>query len=239
MRIRALTVNLALLTLAIIACRLGRLEPATQERTEATSQLSAVAISSTLVPVQPTTVATIPPTPTSEPPTSASTSPTPTLPGPTSTPTSAPRSEPTPTFPPTSTPAPIQPAPSPTPVEVLAPKLVEFDGLTYFWEWEGESVMGNENWYFDIKIFDNVSAEYPYLTLVARPGDTNYSNGVWSFGNTLNLQCGYWVVQIARLNPDGSYGGPLSPESDRLPVGLGCKDDKKPSDEDPCPGCGG
>jgi hypothetical protein len=125
--------------------------------------------------------------------------------------------------------------------------LVDYDGLNFLWEWDGLELLAEKDWYFDIKIFYNQFAENPYDVLVAEPQSAGHNEGVWSFGGRPNFECGsYWAAQIAARNPDGSYAGPLSPESNRLPVKFGCAggdtgggDGDSGGDEDPCPGCGG
>jgi len=154
----------------------------------------------------------------------------------------------------TSTPVPVVSTPTPEPIEVPAPELVEYDGLDFFWEWDGLNMMGDGGWYFDIKIFYDAFAEHPYDVLVAEPQSTGYQDGVWSYGGTSDFECGsHWAVQIAALNQDGSYAGPLSPESNRLPVKYGCTGGGGSEDgvgggtgtgggtgdENPCPECGG
>jgi serine/threonine-protein kinase len=161
---------------------------------------------------------------------------------PTLTPTSAPPSptatvtdiaqptvtaQPTPTFtivpPPTNTPAPAAtPTSGLTAVELLTPQLVGYNGASFSWKWEGQSGIKQVDWYFDIKIFKGAALE-PYNVLVAEPEQTRYSDGLWSFDGTPDFQCGsYWVVQIAKRHPDGTYAGSLSAESDRLPIGSAC-----------------
>lgn len=110
--------------------------------------------------------------------------------------------------------------------KVAAPSVIEHNGLAFFWTWEGENSLSDENlWYFDIKIFDNAFAPFPYEVFVAKPSNTQFKDGVWSFDGTLNFRCGsHWAIQIAKQNPDGSYVGPLSPESVRLPIGPACPD---------------
>jgi hypothetical protein len=108
-------------------------------------------------------------------------------------------------------------------LELPAPQLVDYNGTSFSWKWEGESQVGSLDWYFDIKIFKGLSAPDPYDVLVAEPEQTRYANGLWSFDGTPNFQCGSsWAVQIAQHRSDGSYAGPLSAESNRLLVGPAC-----------------
>jgi hypothetical protein len=126
------------------------------------------------------------------------------------------------------------------------PKLADHDGVHFIWEWVGEQAVANQDWYFDIKLYSNVFAELPYEIQVAERENTQFIDGKWRIGSTVDFQCGtYWAVQIAKRNPDGSYAGPLSAESNRLPVERGCVDtggdapqptalpNRLPDDDDP------
>lgn len=78
-------------------------------------------------------------------------------------------------------------------------------------------MLGDTDWYFDIKIFHNMFSEYPYDVIVAEHQNTRHVDGRWYYDIRPNFLCGaHWAVQIAQRAPDGSYAGPLSPESNRL-----------------------
>ncbi len=82
---------------------------------------------------------------------------------------------------------------------------------------------GVENWYFDVNIFDNESADYPYDVKVAEVDAVRSDGNQWYYDKQNDFQCGsYWAVQIAARNPDGSYAGPMSIESNRVPTGADC-----------------
>jgi hypothetical protein len=164
-------------------------------------------------------------------------------PGTLTAPTDTPSPAPLPT--PTDTASPHTPiyTPSPTPLPTAAhvpsatrpstsasmvapaPKPVEYDGMHFVWEWAGQNAVSNENWYFDVKFYTNIFSELPYDALVVEPASAQYVERKWqySFEGTLYFQCGsFWTVQIAKRNPDGSFAGFLSPESERLPTKQGC-----------------
>jgi hypothetical protein len=108
-------------------------------------------------------------------------------------------------------------------LEAPAPTLIEYNGQAFRWKWDSEERMGDMDWYFDIKIFENAFGEIPYDILVAERQNTEYDKGEWRFEGTSNFRCGsHWAVQIAYRNADGSWAGHLSPESNRLPVGPVC-----------------
>jgi hypothetical protein len=129
--------------------------------------------------------------------------------------------------------APIPEEVSASPIAVPIPELAEYNGVFFIWKWEGTSSVSDNDWYFDIKIFPSANAEIPYDTIVANPQDTLYIDGKWLFEGKTNFRsCSHWAVQIAQHNPNGSYAGPLSLESDRLPVNCaGRKDKGKDNDE--------
>lgn len=105
-------------------------------------------------------------------------------------------------------------------LDIPAPKLIEHNGLQFIWEWEGKDKIGDQDWYFDIKIYHSFDAPIPYETLVAGPESTQYLNGKWYSDLKSNFQgCSYWAVQIAKRDDSGSFAGHISPESDRLKVG--------------------
>jgi hypothetical protein len=268
MRYSILVFTLVFLSILAAACDSGQVSLTTEEGPKAALEQSVPQSpeESASVDVAAPTPTPEPPPATPEPPTPSPEPPAPTLEIPTSTPVSASVSDsiatdtPTPVSVPatptqTSTPVPALPTPTPEPVDVPAPHLVDYDGLAFFWEWDGLDMMAGGGWYFDIKIFSDAFAEHPYDVLVAEPGSTGFQDGVWNYAGTSNFQCGsHWAVQIAALDQDGSYAGPLSPESNRLPVKFGCAggDDGDggggtggdtggggSDDEDPCPECGG
>ncbi len=160
-----------------------------------------------------------------------------------STMTSAPR--PTPRTPePRSTGQPVEePSPDPRstaePVEepsspavgagtLPAPVAIGFHHPFFRWEWKWMAMMEDfDDWYFDVKIFENEFLEYPYDVKVAEVDSlVEESPNVWRFDNPTDFRCGsFWAVQVALRNLDGSYAGPLSPESNRLPSGQGCEEE--------------
>ena len=97
-----------------------------------------------------------------------------------------------------------------------------------------------DDWYFDVKIFDNETAPNPYDVKVAEVDVVRNEGDQWYFDKRSDFKCGsYWAVQIAARNPDGSYAGSLSPESNRVPTGADCGGGAPSSGGDPGGGGGG
>ena len=113
--------------------------------------------------------------------------------------------------------------------EILsAPVAIGYHFPFFRWEWDEMPFMKDfDDWYFDVKIFDNVHSEYPYDVKIAEVDRlVEESPNVWRFDNPTDFRCGsFWAVQVALRNLDGSYAGPLSPESNRLPSGQGCEEE--------------
>jgi hypothetical protein len=165
-----------------------------------------------------------------------------------SSPTSSPTQPPLQATRATSTPIPTDEPATPTVTvdHLPAPVALAYDFPYFRWGWEGMPAMHNvDNWYFDVKIFNSEHSEYPYDVKVA---EVEYvaedGPNLWRYDKRTDFQCGsFWAVQIAKRNPDGSYAGPMSPESNRVPSGQGCENAKSGGEGtdspnvDDCPGC--
>ena len=135
--------------------------------------------------------------------------------------------------------APTAPPPAPQAGGAIsAPVARSHESTTFSWAWNGGSQMGNQDWYFDIQIFQG-SSQDPYQVLAAEPGVASFDNGVWYFDADFQPFCdSVWVVQIAKRD-NGRFSGWTSPKSNRSPVGSYCvgSGDSGPAPTS-CPGCG-
>ncbi|MCB0163948.1 MAG: LysM peptidoglycan-binding domain-containing protein [Anaerolineae bacterium] len=106
---------------------------------------------------------------------------------------------------------------------IPVPKPIDYNAVQFIWEWEGKELVANQDWYFDIKIYNSFNAPFSYDTLIADPTDskkTQYFNGKWYSELRTNFQgCGYWAVQIAKRDASGNFEKHISPESKRVKVG--------------------
>lgn len=119
---------------------------------------------------------------------------------------------------------PAAPAVAPAPEGIPAPIALEYDGSGFVWDWGGMALMPDENWYFDVKIYADGGQDFPYAVKIPDFGALN-RNGPnnWRYIKSTDFVCGSeWSIQIAQRNPDGSFAGFASPESQRLPTGQGC-----------------
>ncbi len=143
---------------------------------------------------------------------------------------------PAPPPPPTPEPVTIAPAPvapaapvaqptlAPAPEGIPSPIAVEYDGAGFVWDWGGLALMPDGSWYFDVKIYADGGQDFPYAVKVPDFGAIERSGpNRWRYIKSTDFLCGSeWSIQIARRNPDGSFAGFASPESQRLPTGQGC-----------------
>lgn len=105
-------------------------------------------------------------------------------------------------------------------LDVPAPTLVEYNGLQWVWEWEGQDKIGDVDWYFDILIYHSFNDLEPYATLVSNPENTQYLNEKWYSDLGVNFRgCSHWAVRIAKRDSFGKFVEHISPESDRMKVG--------------------
>ncbi|MCB0070439.1 MAG: hypothetical protein KDE20_03235 [Caldilineaceae bacterium] len=113
---------------------------------------------------------------------------------------------------------------------VPAPVALTYGNKNFSWRWSGlDAIPAGVDWYFDVKIFNNEFSEFPYDVKVAELADMERKGDEWFYLKTTDFRCGsYWAVQIAQRNADGSYAGPLSPESNRIPTNRGCEDPLAP-----------
>jgi hypothetical protein len=120
-------------------------------------------------------------------------------------------------------------APAPLPNDIPAPNAIAYDGSGFNWEWGGLAMIPDPNWYFDIKVYANRDEAFPYAVEIPNFDELERSGpNHWRYGKSTDFRCGSeWSVQIARRNPDGSFAGFISPESQRLPTNQGCNE---PSD---------
>ena len=110
------------------------------------------------------------------------------------------------------------------PANVPAPIAQDYSNYIFSWSWNGYPMMSAAaDWYFDVKIFDNEFSEYPYDVKVAEVDAVRLDGDQWYYDKRSDFKCGsFWSVQIAARNPDGSYAGPMSTESNRVPTGADC-----------------
>ena len=146
------------------------------------------------------------------------------MPAPTATPTFSP----TPRASASATPTP--PRAASTTGNVPAPVALTYGNKNFSWRWDGlDAIPAGVDWYFDVKIFNNEFSEFPYDVKVAELADMERKGDEWFYLKSTDFRCGsYWAVQIAQRNADGSYAGPLSPESNRIPTNRGCEDPLAP-----------
>jgi hypothetical protein len=150
---------------------------------------------------------------------------------------------------PTATPRAAKSAGTPTPTRrasaparkatatIPAPKLNDYQNPTFSWTWNGARQMGNQDWYFDIQIYQATTQD-PYNVIVAEPAKTKLVNGVYTYNEAVNAQCNsFWVVQIAK-RVNGRFAGWVSPKSDRQPIGI-CRSEggSNPAPPPPPPPC--
>lgn len=121
-------------------------------------------------------------------------------------------------------PTPAPAASTPPLSGIPAPNAIGYDGSGFTWEWGGLAMMPDPNWYFDIKIYANKNEPFPYAVKIPSLDELEHSGpNRWRYVKSTDFLCGSeWSVQIARRNPDGSFAGFASPESQRLPTGQGC-----------------
>ncbi len=138
-------------------------------------------------------------------------------------------------------PQPAQAAPAPLPNDIPAPNAIEYDGSGFVWEWGGLAMMPDPNWYFDIKVYASSAEAFPYAVKIPNFEELERSGpNRWRYVKSTDFRCGSeWSVQIARRNPDGSFAGFASPESQRLPTSQGCNEPSNGGGSNDNPGNGG